>query len=60
MGHYYILATGSNGNYPGGREFIGQCVSYLLQTDLLIFTAVACGIIAFGIVVKAFIEILED
>lgn len=60
MGCYYILAANANGDIPGGRSFVWQCVTYLLKTDLLIFTAIACRIIAFGIVVKAFIEILED
>lgn len=60
MGNYYILANSGDIPVPGGRVFVGQCISYLLQTDLLIFTAIACGIIAFGIVVKAFIEIMED
>ena len=60
MGCYYILAANANGDIPGGRSFVWQCVTYLLETDLLIFTASACGIIAFCLVVKAFIEILED
>lgn len=60
MGCYYILAANANVDIPGGSGFVWQCITYLLETDLLIFTAIACGIIAFGLVVKAFIEILED
>lgn len=60
MGMYHILANNGDIYIPGGRSFIWQCITYLLETDLLIFTAIACGIIAFGLVVKAFIEIMED
>ena len=60
MGDYYILANSGDIPVPGGRVFVGQCISYLLGTDLVMFTAVGLGIIVFGIVVKAFINILED
>lgn len=60
MGDYYILANSGDIPVPGGREFVGQCISYLLQTDLVMFIAVGLGIVAFGIVAKSFMEIMED
>lgn len=57
---YNILANNADIPISGDSSFVWQCVTYLLKTDLFMFAAIACGIIAFGIVVKAFIEILED
>lgn len=60
MGCYYILAANANVDIPGGRSFIGQLITFLLGEDLIVYTAVCLGIVAFCVGVKAFIEIMED
>lgn len=60
MDMYYILAANANGDIPGGRSFIWQCVTYLLETDIVVFVVVALAIIIFGWGIISLIKIAED
>ena len=60
MGLYTYLSNNNDIPIPGGNSFVWQCITYLATCDLIYFTLISLGIVAFGVVVKMFINIMED
>lgn len=56
----YILNNNDGIPIPGGREFIGQCITYLLGTDLITFTIVCISIIVVLSLIKMIIKVKEN
>ena len=47
-------------NIPGGREFIWQCITFLLKMNLMVFIIVGISIIVVLSIIKAIIKIKEN
>lgn len=47
-------------NIPGGREFIYQCIVFLLEMDLITFTIVGISIIVVLSIIKTIIKVKEN
>lgn len=60
MGLHTYLSNSNDILITTDGGFVWQCITFLLGADLITFAAVGLGIIAFCLVVKAFINIMED
>lgn len=57
---YNYILSNSSIPFPGGREFIRQCVSWLLTWDALGTAAIIFAILLFCWVVRILIKMKED
>ena len=47
-------------NIPGGREFIWQCITFLLKMNLITFTIIGISIIVVLSIIKTIIKVKEN